>query len=71
MSLPAARVVRKGGIAVVPPPVPWAQRLAAAEAGMGQRTRATLAAIVGLWPVTAVLALAASLLAMAAISGSP
>lgn len=55
----------------MPPPVPWAQRLAAAEAGMGQRTRATLAAIVGLWPVTAVLALAASLLAMAAISGSP
>jgi hypothetical protein len=64
MTLPAARVVRKGGVAVVPPPVPWAQRLATAGAGMGQRTRAVLAAVIGLWPVTAVVALAGGLLSM-------
>lgn len=48
----------------MPPPVPWAQRMAAAEARMGDRTRAVLATVIGLWPVTAVVALAGGLLSM-------
>jgi hypothetical protein len=71
MSLPRARVVRKGGITVVPPPVPWAQRLAAAEAGLGKHTRNTLAALIGLWPITAVVMLAGGLLAASVIGANP
>ena len=62
MSLPAARVVRKGGVTIDLPPVPLAQRMAAVEEGMAPRTRAILAAVVGLWPVTAVVMLAFGLL---------
>ena len=69
MSLPPARVVRKGGVAVVPPPVPWAQRMAAAEANMSTRTRAVLGAVIGLWPVTAVIALAGGLLSLSMLGG--
>jgi hypothetical protein len=64
MTLPAARVVRKAGVSVTIPPVPWAQRVAAVEEGLGPRTRAALAAVVGLWPVTAVVLLAFGLLWM-------
>lgn len=60
--LPHARVVRKGGVAVAPPPGPMRERLAALEAGLGPRTRDALAAIIGLWPVTAVLLLALGLM---------
>ena len=71
MALPPARVVRKAGISVAPPAVPWATRLADAEAGLGPRTRSLLGAIVGLWPVTAVVMLAGALLWASVISGSP
>lgn len=53
------------------PPLPWAQRLAAAEEGMGKRTRAVLAAVIGLWPVTAVVALAGALCWAAVMQGQP
>lgn len=62
MTLPSARVVRKGGVTVTMPPMPLAQRMAAVEEGLGPRTRAVLTAVVGLWPVTAVVILAFALL---------
>ncbi len=62
MSLPKARVVRQAGVVVVPPPVPWQQRMAEAEAGLGTRSRAVLGAVIGLWPVTAVVMLAGGLM---------
>lgn len=71
MALPSARVVRTAGIEVARPAVPWATRLAEVEAGLGPRTRSLLGAIVGLWPVTAIVMLAGGLLWASVLSGSP
>lgn len=71
MSLPTARVIRQAGVAVSPPPASLAQRLVALDARVGGRGRSLLAAVVGLWPVTAVVLLAVSLTWMAALGGSP
>ncbi len=71
MSLPTARVVRQAGITVVAPSRPWRELMAAAEAGMGARTRAVLGAVIGLWPVTAVVMLSGVLTWLAAMQGSP
>ncbi len=60
--LPQARVVRKGGLAVAPPPVPLRERLASFEASLGPRSHGFLAAVIGLWPITAVIAFALALL---------
>lgn len=60
--LPQARVVRKGGLAVAPPPVPLGERLASFEQNLGPRAHDFLAAVIGLWPITAVIAFALGLL---------
>lgn len=52
-NVPVARVVRQGGIAVVPPPVPLRDRAAAAYDGLGDGAKGFVAAVVGLWPITA------------------
>lgn len=70
-ALPQARVVRKAGIAVAPPPVPLRERLARAEASLGPSARGFVAAVVGLWPVTAVVLLALGLAWVAMLQGSP
>jgi hypothetical protein len=69
--LPQARVVRKGGIAVAPPPVPFRDRVAAIEENMGPRVRGFVAAVVGLWPVTAVLLLSFGLMCIAMLQNAP
>jgi hypothetical protein len=69
--IPQARVVRKAGIAFAPPPVPLRERLAALEEGLGPRVRGFASAIIGLWPVTAVLVLMVGLAWIAAMQGSP
>jgi hypothetical protein len=69
--IPQARVVRKGGVVVAPPPVPLRERLAAVEAGLGPRARGFVAAVFGLWPVTAVLLLSLGLMWLAMMQSSP
>lgn len=69
--LPQARVVRKGGIAVAPPPIPLRDRFAAMEDNLGPRVRGFVAAVIGLWPVTAVVLLAFGLMWIAMLQSSP
>ncbi|KAB2906815.1 MAG: hypothetical protein F9K40_06045 [Kofleriaceae bacterium] len=69
--LPQARVVRKGGIAVAPPPIPLRDRFASMEDNMGPRVRGFVAAVIGLWPVTAVVLLAFGLMWIAMLQSSP
>jgi len=58
-------------MAPAPPPVPWRERAAAIEDNLGPRTRNALAAIIGLWPITAVLLLMLGLAWLSAMQGSP
>ncbi len=69
--LPQARVVKKGGITVAPPPVPLRERLVAFEESLGPTARTVLSTVVGLWPVTAVVALAFGLAYLNMMSASP
>jgi hypothetical protein len=69
--VPQARVVRKGGILVVPPPLTLRQRLAQLEDALGPASRSFLAAVIGLWPLTSVLLLSLALVWLAAMQGSP
>lgn len=69
--LPQARVVRKGGIAVAPPPIPLRDRVASLEENMGPRVRGFVAAVIGLWPITAVVLLAFGLMSIAVLQNAP
>lgn len=71
--LPQARVVSKRGTApaFAVAPVPWRERVAAFEDSLGPRSRAVLTAIVGLWPITAVVLLMLGLTWLSAMQGSP
>ncbi len=64
-------MVRKGGIVVARPPVPLRERLAAAEENLGPHARGFLAAVIGLWPITAVMLLGLGLMWVAMLQGSP
>jgi len=59
---PQARVVRKGGQLVTPPPEP---------SRLGEHLRTALAYAIGLWPLTGVVLLAIGLIYMAGMWGSP
>jgi uncharacterized membrane protein YphA (DoxX/SURF4 family) len=67
-SIPQARVVRKGAHVFAPPPAP---RMAAEPGSLGEHARNALALLVGLWPLTCVLLLAAGLMIMAGNGGAP
>jgi hypothetical protein len=56
--VPVARIVKQGGVAVAPPPVRLRDRAAAAYEALGDGSRDFLVAVVGLWPITAVVAVA-------------
>ena len=71
MSLPVARVVRQHGVEVAPPRPSLQQWLRGVEDGLGPRVRTTLAVVVGLWPVTAVVLLAGGLAWIASMQGAP
>lgn len=62
--------MRKGGIAVAPPPVPLRDRFASLEESMGPRVRGFVAAVIGLWPVTAVVLLAFGLMWISMLQSS-
>ena len=65
-SLPQARIVRAGGQLVTPPPAPPAPR-----GPMNATLREALAVAIGLWPLTAVMVLAFSMLVLCGLYSSP
>src|SRR5688500_10444404 len=65
-SLPQARVVRAGGHLVSPPPSPPADPTA-----VSRGLRSVLEVMVGMWPLTCVMALSLALLYLAARFSSP
>ena len=66
-SIPQARVVRKGGQQIAPPPAPRVQEPSALRDHMHEALRV----MVGLWPLTAIVLLATGLLIMAGNNGAP
>ncbi len=65
-SLPQARVVRAGGQLVAPPPRPPEP-----PGALRQGLRSVLEVAVGMWPLTATMALAMALIYLTALFGSP
>lgn len=66
-SIPQARIVRKGGHVFAPPPAPPSSEPGA----LREHARNVLAVVIGLWPLTTVVLLAAGLLIMAGNNGGP
>lgn len=66
-SIPQARVVRKAGRLVAPPPAPRSRD----HASLSDVARTALLYAVGLWPLTAVVLLLCGLLIMAGNNGAP
>ena len=66
-SIPQARVVRKAGQLVAPPPAPRAHD----SASITDVARTALVYAVGLWPLTCVVLLLCGLLVMAGNNGAP
>lgn len=66
-SLPQARVVRKGGQLFAPPPAPRVEEPSAFREGAMN----TLAVLIGLWPLTAIVLLCAGFIIMAGHHGAP
>ncbi|HEX4421864.1 MAG TPA: hypothetical protein VH165_28325 [Kofleriaceae bacterium] len=65
-SIPQARVVRKAGQLMSPPPAPRDD-----GTPIGEQLRAALGYAVGLWPLTCVILLVFGLLVMAGNAGTP
>jgi hypothetical protein len=65
-SIPQARVVRKAGQLVAPPPAPRS-----GDASIRDVLRTALVYAVGLWPLTCVVLLLCGLLVMAGNNGAP
>ena len=66
-SIPQARVVRKGGQLVTPPPVPPSHE----KSALRTHVESALAIAIGLWPLTGVVLLMIGLLWMAGMNGAP
>ncbi len=64
--IPQARVVRKAGQLVAPPPEP-----PRAPGPLAEQLRTALAVAIGLWPLTGVLLLVLGLLYFAGNAGAP
>lgn len=56
---------------MAPPPIPLRDRFASVEENMGPRMRGFVAAVVGLWPITACVMLAFGLMWVAMLQSSP
>lgn len=65
-SIPQARVVRKAGQLMVPPPAPPGDGTV-----VGELVRTALGYAIGLWPLTCVVLLLCGLLIMAGNNGAP
>jgi len=66
-ALPQARVVRKAGRLIAPPPAPREP----AREGLGTQLRLMLGLMVGLWPLTGTVLLALGLLIIAGNATAP
>jgi hypothetical protein len=65
--IPQARIVRKAGRLMAPPPAPRNQ-----DAGsLGAYARAALGYAIGMWPLTCIVMLLFGLLVMAGNNGAP
>ncbi len=62
-SIPQARVVRKAGQLMAPPPVPRSDEVGVLQTALGYA--------IGLWPLTCVVLLLCGLLVMAGNNGAP
>lgn len=69
--LPQARVVQNGKVTFDQPAVPLRERMAELEDGLGPRARAFLGALIGLWPVTAIVVMMIGLAWLSAMQSSP
>ena len=69
--LPSARVFREAGAQVAAPSRPIAEQLRHALAPLAVHGRDALQVVIGLWPLTAIMAVAFALLWAAGTSGSP
>ena len=66
-SIPQARVVRKAGQLMAPPPTPRSRD----ATSLAEILRTTAVYAIGLWPLTAVVLLLCGLLVMAGNNGAP
>jgi len=66
-SIPQARVVRKGGQLMTPPPAPRTHE----PSSVRDAVRVFLSYAIGLWPLTAIVLLVFGLLIMAGNNGAP
>jgi hypothetical protein len=66
-AIPQARVVRKGAHVFAPPPAPRTDEPGA----LREHARNALAVVLGLWPLTCIVLLAAGLMIMAGNNGGP
>jgi hypothetical protein len=69
--VPVARVFREAGRPARPVPVPFATRARGVLGPVGNGARVALNAALGMWPLTAVLLMAALLLILAGHAGAP
>jgi hypothetical protein len=69
--LPNARVVRAAGAPVSAPSRPMSEHLRRALAPVTAHGRDALEVVIGLWPLTAIMAVAFALLWAAGTSGTP
>ena len=67
-NVPVARIVKQGGVWVAPPPVSLRDRAAAAYDSLGVGSKGFVVAVVGLWPITLVLAVGIAMCWAATIS---
>lgn len=67
--MPIARTVKHRGVSVVPRGEPWRVRANAAIEALGPGPRGFIAAVIGLWPITATLAVGV-LMCWAAVLGN-
>lgn len=56
---------------MAPPPIPLRDRFASFEENLGPRVRDFIAAVIGLWPITAVVLLAFGLMSIAMLQNAP
>ena len=66
-TIPQARVVRKAGQLMAPPPAPRSRD----ATSLAEIVRTVVVYAIGLWPLTAVVLLMCGLLVMAGNNGSP
>jgi hypothetical protein len=69
--VPSARVVREAGATVAEPRRPLDEHLMRAFSPIARHGRDALEVLIGLWPLTAIMAVAFALLWAAGTSGSP